>query len=174
MSLIFRNWLTHHIKYNKLLIARIKKIESFFNSNNFEDEKNKQFLELLHKTYKNNSFYNTFYNNNGVDLSLIKDYTDVDKLPILTKQLLKDNSKKIKSNRNIFIKGYTSGTTGRPLVVYRTINSIINENAYVWWYRIQSGLNYGDKKISIRGDLGKTRTFYFDKFSNTYIYQALH
>lgn len=147
------------------MYKKIREIESYIINQNVEKEKNIQFLKLV-KKISNNQFYKKWYSENAIDLKSIKSIDDIVLLPKLTKRMVKENATLIKDSK-FMVKGYTSGTSGSPLVVYRDLNSIITENAYVWWFRMQSGLNPEDKKISIRGDLGKDQLFHFDGFSNT-------
>ncbi|WP_283640770.1 hypothetical protein [Mesonia mobilis] len=59
-------------------------------------------------------------------------------------------------------------------MVYRDYRSILNENAYVWWYRQRAGLAIQDKKVSLRGDLDRSKLFYFDKPANTMFISSYH
>lgn len=155
------------IRHNSALNGRIKLIEDYYalSDTNIENLKNQTFLQLI-KTAFNNTFYKSYYAEHGVSISQIKNIEDLSILPKITKQQVKDNINQIKQHSFLF-KGYTSGTSGAPLVIYRDLNSILNENAYVWWYRTQCGLHWNDKKISLRGDLGKSKLFITDKASNT-------
>ncbi|MCA0131302.1 phenylacetate--CoA ligase family protein [Winogradskyella alexanderae] len=154
-----------NLKHNSLLDRKISEIDTFYQNENIEEQKNQKLLQLINKTSKN-KFYKDFYKSHDVDITKIKDFRDLGKLPIITKNDVKNNADLIKQ-KPFLIKGYTSGTTGSPLVVYRDLKSIVAENAYVWWYRLQYGLSPKDKKISIRGDLGKNKLFYYDSASKT-------
>jgi phenylacetate-CoA ligase len=154
-----------NIKHNFLLNKKIKEIDKYYSVSDVESLKNERFLTLINKV-SNNKFYKEFYKTHDIDFLQIKTYKDLKNLPILKKNDVKLNSSSIKSSPFLF-KGYTSGTSGTPLVVYRDLKSIINENAYVWWYRSQFGLSPNDKKISLRGDLDKGKLFYYDSKSRT-------
>lgn len=168
---MFRTVKSHikfYIRHNFLLNKRIKKIHSYYNSPSYDLLKNDKFLRMLRNVYKINPFYKKLYNDYGIDIHSIKSIDDLDKLPVLKKSDIRENTNSIKQGKGFLInKGYTSGTTGSPLVVYRDYDSILNEHAYIWWYRINSGLNPKDKKISIRGDLDRDTLCYLDKASNT-------
>ncbi|MDA8874197.1 hypothetical protein N9H78_00820 [Winogradskyella sp.] len=147
---------------------KIEKIRAYYNSSSYELLKNEAFIKMLNQVYKSNTFYNKFYKSHGVDINSIKSIDDANKLPVLKKTDIRSNALEIKQNKGVLInKGHTSGTTGSPLTVYRDYNSILNEHAYIWWYRINSGLNPKDKKVSIRGDLNREKLYYLDKASNT-------
>jgi phenylacetate-CoA ligase len=67
-----------------------------------------------------------------------------------------------------FLKqAFTSGTSGSPLVVYRSAVCILKENAYLWYFKISHGLNIGDPIISMRGNLDNKTLHYYNKSENT-------
>ena len=168
MISIIKSHIKFYARHNFLLNKRIKKIQSYYNSPSFDLLKNDKFLRMLRNAYNTNSFYKKLYDSHGIDIHSIKSIDDINKLPVLKKSDVRENTNSIKQTKGFLInKGHTSGTTGSPLVVYRDYDSILNEHAYIWWYRMKSGLNPKDKKISIRGDLNRDTLHYFDRASNT-------
>lgn len=154
-----------NLKYNSILRSKIEEIDRFYNKKNTDQLVNEQFVKIV-KIAEKNSFYQKYYSEHQIDFKSIQDPSDLKNLPQLTRSMVKENGHLLK--RKLFMsKGYTSGTTGTPLIVYRDFNSIIKENAYVWWYRMQCGLKPKDKKVSIRGNLGKDQLYFFDRASNT-------
>lgn len=163
-----KSLINFYLIHNFILSKKIEVINKNYESKNHEFLKNEAFIKLLKNTYKNNRFYSKLYNQHGVNIKSINSIEDAKKLPIITKESVKKYSGLIKQSKGLFVrKGYTSGTTGSPLTIYRDYNSILNEHAYIWWYRINSGLSPKDKKISIRGDLNRDTLYYLDKASNT-------
>ena len=163
-----KSLINFYLIFNFILSKKIEVINKNYESKNHEFLKNEAFIKLLKNTYKNNRFYSKLYNQHGVNIKSINSIEDAKKLPIITKESVKKYSGLIKQSKGLFVrKGYTSGTTGSPLTIYRDYNSILNEHAYIWWYRINSGLSPKDKKISIRGDLNRDTLYYLDKASNT-------
>ncbi|MDC1051625.1 hypothetical protein OAQ00_00250 [Flavobacteriaceae bacterium] len=163
-----KSLINFYLRHNFILSKKIEVINKNYESKNHEFLKNEAFIKLLKNTYKNNRFYSKLYNQHGVNIKSINSIEDAKKLPIITKESVKKYSGLIKQSKGLFVrKGYTSGTTGSPLTIYRDYNSILNEHAYIWWYRINSGLSPKDKKISIRGDLNRDTLYYLDKASNT-------
>lgn len=157
--------LEFNLKHNYFLNKKIKEIDGFYNADRADDLKNKSFLNLF-KIASKNGFYKKLYEDHGINFSRIKNYEDLEILPKISKLDVRNNTHLIKE-KPFLIKGYTSGTSGSPLVIYRDLKAIINENAYVSWYRMQSGLQPNDIKISIRGDLEKKELFYYDSVSKT-------
>ncbi|WP_283640773.1 hypothetical protein [Mesonia mobilis] len=161
-----KKYLNYYLRHNYLLKREIKSIENYFKKDSIEEEKNKAFIKILGAAKKTN-FYPNFYDENGINIYDVKCIDDLIKLPVLKKEDVKKEPSAFLSTRKKILatKAYTSGTTGTPMTVFRDFNSIVKENAYVWWYRNYNGLGFNDKKISFRKDL-KTN-FYFEKISNT-------
>src|SRR5690606_29113858 len=134
--------LKYYARYNYILEIEIKKIENYFSLNNFEDFKESYIVKYVNDIINSNSFYRSYYSKYGVNINQIQTLNDVDDLPILEKDTVIRNSKKIlgKFHNPIKFIGHTSGTSGTPLRVYRSFRSVIKENAYVWWYRRLNGL----------------------------------
>ncbi len=131
-------------------------------------EKNERFLKIFEIAYKGSSFYKTHYDTHGVDVTQIKSIDDISKLPPITKEDLRLHDKEIKLNKlGLKVKGYTSGTSGTPLTVYRDSASVIKENAYIWAHRTMFGHVPGMKAVSLRGDLDTKVREKFDPFTNT-------
>lgn len=162
-----KDYVSYKLKHNYILQKEISNVESYLDSNRFEDLRQQNFSAFF-KTIKENKFYKDLYLKYGVNIEAIKSPGDLRTLPTINKDLVRNNVDRIKTGKKLFItKGYTSGTTGSPLVIFRDYKSVIKENAYVWWYRKKTGLNLNDKKISLRGDLDKNTLFKVDPVSNT-------
>jgi phenylacetate-CoA ligase len=157
-----------YARHNFLLKKKIIWIEELYQSSSPDELKNQVFLKQIHQVFTRNNFYKEFYLKHGIDQNDIKNLEDINILPIINKNIVRKHSQKIKQGKTFLSqKGFTSGTSGSPLVVYRSFDAILNENAYVWWYRMQCGLDPRDKKISIRGDLNRNELFFNDIVSKT-------
>lgn len=170
-----KDFLKFHLRHNFLLEKEINKIDSYFQLDSLAEKQNKAFLKVIDAA-KKTAFYPKFYERNGIDIHQIHSLDDLEKLPILQKKHIKENPPAFlsKAKKIIKTKAYTSGSTGSPLLVYRDYKSILNENAYVWWYRQRAGLAIQDKKVSLRGDLDRSKLFYFDKTANTLFISSYH
>lgn len=162
----FKNYITHKVKFNKQLHKEIENIHNLFTNENFEVIKKIRYSQFLEESYIKSKYYNNLFNSiEGFNKNKIAELNPR-LIPILNRQDVKENIKLIKQKGVLYTKGYTSGTTGSPLTIYRTKDSILKENAYVWWYRIKNGLNPGDPMVSIRGDLNNHEKIFHDKYSN--------
>ena len=130
--------------------------------------KEKRFLEIFHIAYNKSPFYHDWYSQAGVREENIKTIDDIVKLPVLTKDIIKENGKKMLTTGEWkLIKNHTSGTTGTPLTVYEDWPSIWREQAYLYCYRKRCGFTYGQPLVSLRGNLDKQDTYLKVHISNT-------
>lgn len=170
-----KDFVKFHLRHNFLLEKEINKIENYFQLGSLVEKQNDEFLKII-KAAKKTKFYPEFYEENEVNIHQIYSLDDLGKLPILHKENIKENPLLFFSKKKNITstKGFTSGSTGSPLIVYRDFKSILKENAYVWWYRKRSGLTIKDKKVSLRGDLDRSKLFHFDKYANTLFISSYH
>lgn len=131
------------------------------------DKYNIEFLSLFRKAIQQSEFYKSFYKNHGINISDIKDLTDINKLPIIDRSCIKNDIENIFIGFNFLkIKGLTSGTSGSPLTLLRTPFDIAKEQAYIRHYREMHGFKSGQPLLSIRGFLGKNAKYEFYKKAN--------
>ncbi|MDR1056216.1 MAG: hypothetical protein LBL90_10470 [Prevotellaceae bacterium] len=109
---------------------------------------NYEFLNLLNYAVSNSSFYKNFYN--GIDLSQIKSVDDIHLLPVLTKEILRENIDKVHTiSPNEGVSSFTGGTTGKSLKVIYTKENNQRRMAYLDWFKWLHGFENGKMK-SIR------------------------
>ncbi len=133
-----------------------------------KERNEKEFLKIFRKAYDKSTFYNELYKNNGIKKEDIEKIEDIKKLPIISKDMFRNNPENLltKSKAGL-IKAHTSGTSGTPLTVYENWKSIWREQAYFYCYRKRCGFTYGQKMVSLRGNLDKKSTSLFIHLSNT-------
>jgi phenylacetate-CoA ligase len=82
----------------------------------------RMFKSVLTHAYENTAFYHQLYKEQGIKPTDIKSLTDVHKLPIVSKQDLRDSAVQRRVSRRFDIskcrEGRTSGSTGEPFRVY--------------------------------------------------------
>ena len=160
---------SYHIK-NNIITNKISK--SLFklrelNSNELLSLYNQSFLSLFKFVFKYSKFYKNLYQLHGISHSTIKDISDLKKLPIINKKDVCSNfhliNHGLKCTQSI---GYTSGTTGSPLNVYRSYFNVLTEQAHLRNYRSSYNYQLGNPLLSIRGALDKNSTYRLNKSSN--------
>lgn len=146
-----------HLLRSKMFAARHSKtIDKLFECSKTEIDNynNKTFVSLFRYTYTNSEFYRNFYKEHGIGIDDIKSIDDIKKLPVLTKDIVRDNIEKIRiGSKRRMQKVSTSGTTGNALSIYQSYKSVLIHKAYVNKYHILCGVKSGDKIASLRGHL---------------------
>lgn len=149
----------------------VKEFEEYENMSPDElmERNNNRFLEILHRAYDKSPFYKKFYDDVGVDINAIHGVEDIDKLPILTKDMVKTHTEELLTvPKWKCVKGYTSGTTGTPLKLYSSLKTIWKTRACVYKYRKDCGFTYGkDVLASLRGNLNAHKTTLWVGLSKT-------
>ena len=159
----------YYFKNNFLTQKKYREIDHLYH---LSDEKlfelyNNKFIRIFNKAINKSTFYQKLYSEYGIGAHSIKDINDIVKLPVLEKSTIKEHVDDIYIGFDFMkVKGFTSGTTGTPLTVYRTATDIAIEQAYINHYRKMHGFNSGQPLLSIRGVLGKNTTHHHFKKAN--------
>ncbi|MCO6499795.1 MAG: phenylacetate--CoA ligase family protein [Vicingus serpentipes] len=130
----------------------------------FEEMQSYQLNEMkrvVNQAYNNTVFYKEKYDEAGFHPSQLKSLSDVSLIPVLTRSEVKENSSKM---IDINFKGkiyqsVTSGTTAKPLTVYRNKATAQKEWAAICYQWSRVGYQPGDGRIEFRGILDKATTF---------------
>ena len=156
-------------------IERLKK-RDISNSIVQRDIQNRMFLDFLKYAVTYSPFYSEFYKD--VDLNQIKSVDDISLLPILDKEILRQNMKKVYSTEDVpYSYAMTGGTTGKSLVVKTTIEDWQKRMAYLDWFKSMYGFTmtkdrharFNGKNIIPLGQ--KSKIFWRD---NSSIYQRIY
>jgi phenylacetate-CoA ligase len=136
----------HHISLN----ARLK-----YDSDKMQRYQTKALKKMIRYAQKT-KLYTDKYKNENITSDDIKHIQDVEKLPFVTKQNLRDYKNEdgvpYDFNLNKAFKVDTSGSTGNPVSVYRDINSLALEFALTSRPIKMYGLNPSKAKITNIGD----------------------
>ena len=127
----------------------------------FEEVKNYQFGELkrvVNQAYNNTFFYKKKYDEAGFHPSQLKSLSDITLIPILTRAEVKENSTRMidQTFKGKLYQSVTSGTTAKPLTVYRNKATAQKEWAAICYQWSRIGYQPGDGRIEFRGMLDKT------------------
>lgn len=107
---------------------------------------------LIEHAYNNVPFYHELYSNLRIKPSDIQKISDLSYLPIITKNIMKENNKLFLAkniNKKDLIYCSSSGSTGEPFQFYSTkkAESFLKASAIRAWYWM--GYNLGDKYVKI-------------------------
>lgn len=120
----------------------------------FQELQNAKLRALIRHSYDNVPYYRRLFDIHGLKPKDIQSTSDLYKIPTLTKDDLRANpddfvAKNI--NRRLLATGWTTGSTGTPLAVRRTLHSIIFDNASMTRQRGWAGVKKYDRKVAIWG-----------------------
>lgn len=103
--------------------------------------------KLLTYALKNSVYYQRKYG--GIDISNIKTIDDLQKLPILEKETLRENIQDVYTiQKKNAIEANTGGTTGKSLSVRFTSRDVQRRNAYLDAFKFRCGVNPFAEKIA--------------------------
>lgn len=170
-----RKYIKETIKYllrsYPIIYPYIKEIEKMYTMTPEElNQRNEQvFLKIFRKAYDKSPFYHKLYTEANINKEDINGLDDIKKLPIITKDMIRKYPEKLLTTQKTInlIKAHTSGTTGTPLTVYESWNSIWREQAYFYCYRKRCGFTYGQKIVSLRGNLDRNEISLYIHISKT-------
>lgn len=170
-----RNFIRYKSRHNFILRNQLKQVDKYrsMSKNELEEIKNQKFIKLYRNAIKHSKFYNELYKKNGLNENSIASIDDIKLLPEISKEDIRNKIDDVLTiSKRWVVKGYTSGTSGSPLTVYRDPMAILREHSYLMHYRIRNGLKPREPKVSIRGDLNKDIVYSFDRASNTLFFSS--
>ena len=150
LLLIGKGFLYNFLRQGKTFKKIFSELEStqYFDESKIRDWQNEKLNLLVHHAYENVPYYNRIFKKFGISPNDIRYVEDLRRLPILTKEDVRKNSRDlIAKNINKFFlhKVFTSGTSGKPLKLYRDLYSINFENAIISRQRNWVGIDFNDR-----------------------------
>jgi len=174
---LIKDLIAYKIKFGRGFEKELEKIISLSNLSKQEllELKEQEFIKQFRNAFENSKFYKKLYHFHGLTIDSVKSISDVRKLPIIDKSIVKKNSSDILTKPRLTVfKAYSSGTTGTPLQVYRNFSSTIKEYAYGHFFQQRHGYHLGDPVVSLRGVLNRNTVSYFDKSNNVLYISSFH
>jgi phenylacetate-CoA ligase len=101
---------------------------------------------ILAHAYKNVPYYTNLFDRFKLRPSDFNNIEDLKKIPVISKNILRENFKSLIARNAVRFKPYlvqTSGTTGEPVKVYQDKNTNVLEFCYYWRYWSWSGYRLG-------------------------------
>lgn len=127
----------------------------------------KKIQEIVEYAYFNVPYYKELFDKNGISYK-INSFEEFEKIPYLTKDIIRNNLDKLKSKEKIkSVKVTTGGTTGMPMEFYLDKKVIINELAFVdyYWNKFSKEYKATLKIVKIRENI-PTNEKIFEKIGN--------
>lgn len=177
-------FLYNKIEYKKRYGGNYKKYIEEFNKNRFltisqlEENQNDRFLNLINYANVNSPFYSSLYK----DIKLPTSLGSISQLPIIDKELLRENIDSVHTiNEKKAIHSKTGGTTGKSLEVYFTPANMQERFAMLDDFRGRYGYELGKKTAWFSGksllterDIKKNRFWKNDPVHNVRYYSTFH
>lgn len=116
--------------------------------------KEENIARILRYAYEHTRFYRRFFDGNGVNPDDFKHLADLQKFPVLTKEMVRENWRDMISDEfstGQLIPYHTSGSTGKALDFFWTYHSLRFYWATVWRGRARFGVNRGDLHLNFTG-----------------------
>ena len=155
-----KKYIKETVKYsmrsNILISPFVKEIERLYilSEKELHEACEIKFLNIFSKAVKKSPFYKKLYAEHGISVHDIKSISDISKLPIIDRKMVNhDPTQLLTVPKLLMSKSHTSGSTGAPLTVYNDYFSVLREQAYFYVFRKRRGFTYGDKLVSLRGDI---------------------
>ncbi len=126
-------------------------------------------------------FYREALARSGLDRTGVTSLADLARLPLIDKGVVRSRPRDFRDRSvHLVVRGYTSGTTGTPLTVYRDLRSVIHEHAMIWRQRLWFGVKPGERLAVLRGGVvapAARRTppfWHHDRFAHELLFSSHH
>jgi phenylacetate-CoA ligase len=114
----------------------------------------RQLQSLLQYAYTNVPYYKILFDKIDFNPAKVTALTDIERIPFLTKQIIRENFEALTSRSKIpggYYVATTGGSTGEPLRILLDYDSIFVENAFLYHFRSKLGYTFDDKVATFRG-----------------------
>ncbi len=144
---------------------------------------NEKLKKLIRHCYETVPYYFDVMNETKIKPSDIKNINDLEKFPILTRDIVRENKNRLISSKyrqSALKKGHTSGTTGSPLEFYWDEGMWFWNNVFDWRQKEWGGMKRGDPSVIILGraivpeQKEKAPFWQFNRFENQLWVSAFH
>jgi phenylacetate-CoA ligase len=163
---LYKYWFTFQlVKKNRFeffkILNELKKSQ-YYSTEELKDIQLRKLRLLIKYSYDNVPYYHELFKKNSLHPSDINKLEDLQKIPILTKKMIRANlNKMISTQKNIsdLFKNYTSGSTGNPINFYQCQNFLVYADAgrIFGWY-IFPGFDLGTRTAILWGADSDIRT----------------
>lgn len=164
----------------KLMKYRERKTWSYDHLCEYRDDR---LRKLIMHSYQNTRYYRQVFKEAGVDPSQIRTIDDLQKLPVLTKELVKQNMDALIADgydKRKLVRMHTSGTTGSGLIFYTTTDAESEKWAEAWSGNEAIGLQrsmrrayFGGRSI-VPAKQNRAPFYRFDRCGNQLLLSAFH
>jgi phenylacetate-CoA ligase len=140
------------MRYSPPFFAMLQSLKDseWWSEERIREHQNERIRSVLRHAYQTVPFYRRWYDEQGVDVDAVTTTADLEQLPVLSKQMVREHADEMISSafrQRSLTKGLTSGTTGTPLTVYQTREGAAFQWAIWWRHKARFGLKVGDRHL---------------------------
>ena len=137
-------------EYGKKFQKRLKEFEKtqWYSLDELKEYQNEKLKALIKHCYENVPYYRRVMDEKKLRPADISSVDDLPKLPVLTREHIKNNFSMLIARNykpSKLILGHTSGTTGSPLEFFYDNQICLIKNVVDWRQKRWAGINPGDK-----------------------------
>jgi phenylacetate-CoA ligase len=142
-------------KRQKGFFSALEKLEKtqFWSESKLQQYQERKLKKLISHAYKTVPYYKQVFDKYKIKPSDIKHLDDLKKLPVLDKETLRSNHKKLFSNEcgEPILFRETTGSTGVPLKIANNENAFVIERALFYRFYRWMGYKWGDEVLKFWG-----------------------
>jgi phenylacetate-CoA ligase len=163
--MFFQNAVVSLKGLSSLLVRRNRRFNAYFSDarerekwmpEGIKDYQCLELIRLIKHAVINVPFYQKLFRDHGLSENSIRTPEDLKKLPYLEKETVrKEPLRFVASNIRMsrLLKGHTSGTSGSPLRLFRSLDSVLLEHSFLWRQFQWAGCRLDDRIAALRGDM---------------------
>lgn len=139
-----------------------------WNIKQFREYQMQELRKQIDHAYHHTTYYRQMFDEHGWKPKDFQDFRDFRKIPILSKEDMKEHFEELRAlpRRNCYVVT-TGGTTGVPTKIYQEIDRTGNVyRAFVWQWYNEGGYYLGDKAAILRGSIIKNGCYEFVESNN--------
>jgi len=138
---------------------------------------------IIHHAYYHVPFYRNLFDKNGIKPEDIRSLKDIQRIPILEKEDIRLFHKEMVARTKLMpflYKCNTSGTSGKPITLYRNLHNVGFEHALIMRQYAWGGIRASERIATLKGEMitenkiGKQQYWAFSSAENTLIMSSYH
>lgn len=134
--------------------ARFLEKSQWWSTSQLKEYQLEKLCALISHAYQNVPYYHRIFKERNLQPSDIKEISDLDKIPILTKQDVRQSKQELVATNYSASKlraGRTGGSTGEPLQLYNDTNTLSWAMGAMFRYNSWTGMRLGEGRIDLGG-----------------------
>jgi phenylacetate-CoA ligase len=163
--MFFQNAVVSLKGLSSILVRRNRRFNAYFSdaterqgwtAQRIKDFQCLELIRLIKHAVVSVPFYQKLFRDHGLSEKSIRTPEDLKKLPYLEKETVRKEplrflASDIKMSR--LFKAHTSGTSGSPLRLFRSLDSVLLEHSFLWRQFQWAGCRLDDRIAALRGDM---------------------